>query len=175
MKQTHHFTGPAPGTGLLRSLALCSGLLLVVPVLAQDTAPAVPVRTLNALDVVALDGDRVLVTLTLSETAPEPVIFTVDKPARLSLDLADTKLALPERFKRIGAGKVRSVAAAEAGGRSRIVIELSGMTPYNVRTEGNKVLVEIQGGAAVAGASAPVGAPSALPSQILSVDFRRGE
>ncbi|MBI3171578.1 MAG: AMIN domain-containing protein, partial [Hydrocarboniphaga effusa] len=108
-------------------------------------------------------------------TAPEPVIFTVDKPARLSLDLADTKLALPERFKRIGAGKVRSVAAAEAGGRSRIVIELSGMTPYNVRTEGNKVLVEIQGGAAVAGASAPLGAPSALPSQILSVDFRRGE
>ncbi len=172
MKQVHHFARPTPGTGLLRSLALVSSLLLAVPALAQDAAPA---RTLNALDVVALEGERVLVTLTLSDTAPEPVIFTVDKPARLSLDLADTKLALPERFKRIGVGKVRSVATAEAGGRSRIVIELSELMPYNVRTEGNKVLVEIQGSAAVAGASAPPGAPSAVPSQILSVDFRRGE
>ena len=178
MKQTLNSAGSAPFPGLHRGLLwgllLCSGLLLAGPAVAQDTAPAA-VRTLNTLDVTALDGDRVLVTLTLSDTAPEPVTFTVDKPARLSLDLAETTLALPERYKRVSAGKVRSVAAAEAGGRSRIVIELSELTPYNVRTEGNQVLIEIQGSAVAAGSPAPVGGVSALPSQILSVDFRRGE
>jgi type IV pilus assembly protein PilQ len=171
MKQIPYFAR----AGILRSLVLWSSLLLApTAALPQDTAPAAA-RTLNTLDVTTLDGERVLVTLTLSDTAPEPVIFTVDKPARLSLDLADTRLALPERFKRVGAGKVRSIAAAEAQGRARIVIELSELTPYNVRTDGNRVLVEIQGSKVAAGAPAPLGGPSAMPSQILSVDFRRGE
>jgi type IV pilus assembly protein PilQ len=156
---------------VLRGLLLGLGLLLAPLAPAQDTAAA---RTLDAIDVVALDGERVRITLTLSGTAPEPVVFSVDKPARLSLDLAETKLGVTERFRRIGTGKARSVAVAEAQGRTRVVIELADPTPYNVRTDGNKVIVDIQGSTL---AATPAGATgmAGVASQILSVDFRRGE
>src|SRR5690242_17159654 len=118
---------------VLRSLLLGLGLLASPLAPAQDAAPT---RTLDAVDVAALDGERVRITLTLSSEAPEPVVFSVDKPARLSLDLADTKLGVTERFRRIGNGKARSVAVAEAQGRTRVVVELSEPVPYAVRTEG---------------------------------------
>jgi type IV pilus assembly protein PilQ len=155
---------------VLRSLLLGLGLLLSPLLPAQDAAPT---RTLESVDVAALDGERVRITLTLSDAAPEPVVFSVDKPARLSLDLADTKLGVTERFRRIGNGKARSVSVAEAQGRTRVVVELSDPVPYNVRAEGNTVIIDIQGSTVSA---APVGATGAgVASQIMSVDFRRGE
>src|SRR5689334_5792420 len=156
--------------GLLRSLALWGGLLLAPAVLAQD-----PVRTLTGLDVGQLDGERMRITMTLSAPAPEPVVFSVDKPARVSIDLADTKLAIAERFKRVGSGKVRSVAAAEAGGRTRIVVEMSDLVPYTVKAEGNQVFLDIQGISAGVTTVSSGGGPAGVPSKILAIDFRRGE
>jgi type IV pilus assembly protein PilQ len=164
-----------------RALALWIGLALAPGALAQEAAqegaaePAAASRTLDALDVSSTEGGAVRITLTLSGPAPEPVVFSVDKPARVSLDLAETRLAVPERYKRVAAGRVRSVAAAEAAGRTRIVVELSELAPYTVRADGNKVVLDIQGGTTgvttTSGGAGPVGAAS----RILSVDFRRGE
>ena len=75
-------------------------------------ASAATSRALQSIDFSLADGERVLLTLTLSEPAPEPHIFTVETPARLSLDLPDTRLAVVERLKRINIGAVRNVAAA---------------------------------------------------------------
>ena len=160
-----------------RGLALWMGLLLSPCALAQDAAPApeAGARTLTGLDVSTSENGAVRITMTLSAPAPEPVVFSVDKPARVSLDLADTKLALTERFKRIGSGRVRSVAAAEASGRTRIVVELSELAPYTVRTEGNSVLLEVQGGTSGVTTTTGGAAPVSVASKIMSVDFRRGE
>jgi type IV pilus assembly protein PilQ len=166
----------------LHGLALSIGLMLAPVALAQDAAPEAAAdpavaasRTLTALDVTSTEGGAVRITLTLSSPAPEPVVFSVDKPARVSLDLAETKLAVPERYKRVGAGRVRSVAAAEASGRTRIVVELTELAPYTVRADGNQVVLDVQGGTTgvttTSGGAGPVGAAS----KILSLDFRRGE
>jgi type IV pilus assembly protein PilQ len=162
---------------LLRGLALSVGLALAPAALAQDTPaePAEAARTLNALDVSSTEGGAVRITMTLSSAAPEPVVFSVDKPARVSLDLADTKLAVPERFKRVGAGRVRSVAVAEASGRTRVVVEMSELAPYTVRAEGNQVVLELQGGSTGVTTTSSGGGPVGAASKILSIDFRRGE
>jgi len=184
-------TGPGArtGTGLIgRALALIALVLmsLLLPARAEQ------VRSLQAMDFVALDGDRVLLTLTLSAPSPEPTVFTIEKPARLSLDLADTTLALAERYRKVNVGQVRSIAAAEAKGRSRVVIEMTTLTPHTVRVSGNKVFLELAGlGGALSGASSP--APAAQPAPapapvavaatnpgqtqglISNIDFRRGE
>jgi type IV pilus assembly protein PilQ len=165
--------------GLARATALSVALLLAPVALAQEapaeTAPGTSARTLDGLEVGTTEGGAVRITMTLSQPAPEPVVFSVDKPARVSLDLADTKLAVPERFKRVNAGRVRSVAAAEASGRTRIVIEMSELAPYTVRTEGNQVLLEIQGGTTGATTTSGGAGPVGISSRVLSVDFRRGE
>jgi type IV pilus assembly protein PilQ len=175
--------------GWLRRAAGCLAALLIVvglPAHAQTQGG----RTLQAMDFVALDGDRVQLTLTLSSPPPEPAVFSIDKPARLSLDLPDTTLALAERYRKINVGQVRSIAAAEAKGRTRVVIEMAALTAHKLRVDGNKVMLELAGAsgslaapastATTAAISAPVAAStasSAAPSQgqIANVDFRRGE
>ena len=54
---------------------------------AQDAAPA---TQLQSIDVQKLGGKQVQLTLHLSGPAPEPLSFTIDKPARISLDLPNT-------------------------------------------------------------------------------------
>ncbi|GAC1628095.1 MAG: type IV pilus secretin PilQ [Nevskia sp.] len=179
---TKKAAGTQPGP-IVRLLMLAALLLsaLVLPARAEQ------VRSLQSMDFVALDGDRVLLTLTLSSAAPEPVVFTIDKPARLSLDLPDTVLALGERYRKVNVGQVRSIAAAEAKGRSRVVVELGELTPHTVRVDGNKVFLELAGtpGAAARAPAAPASstpatasAPAAAPASsglISNIDFRRGE
>jgi type IV pilus assembly protein PilQ len=148
--------------------------------LASAPAFAAGSRALQSMDAVALDGGRMLLTLTLSEPAPEPTIFTIDQPARLSLDLPDTRLAVAERYKKLNIGSVRAVAAAEAGGRTRLVVELAQLTTHSVRVDGNKVYLTVDGTASAppppyvppGSASAPAAAPAA---GIGAIDFRRGD
>lgn len=137
-------------------------------------------RSLQSVDFTSLEGDRVLLTLTLSGPAPEPVVFTIDKPARLSMDLPDTSLELADRFRKIGVGKAISLAAAEAKDRTRLVIELTELTQYSVRVDGNRVLLQLGNGvtssAAAPVAAGDVAAPMGKPEpKITNVDFRRGE
>lgn len=162
---------------LVRALLLLAGLaLLLLPPLARAQAD----RALQSIDFVNLDGDRLLLTLTLSAAAPEPTVFTIDKPARLSLDLADTRLALAERYKKIGIGKARAVAAAEAKGRTRVVVELTETTAYTVRVDGNKVFLELAAGggspmASRADTAVSMAVAAASSGTVNAIDFRRGE
>ena len=162
--------------GLRNAMAVCialaGGLLVFSPsALAQSS------RALQSIDYVSLDSERLLLTLTLSEAAPEPVVFTIDKPARLSLDLPDTRLALAERFRKINVGKVRAVAAAEAKGRARVVVELSDTTAYTVRVDGPRIFVELSAGSngPAAGLLSASRSASGASASIAAVDFRRGE
>jgi type IV pilus assembly protein PilQ len=168
------------------ALALVAGLaafMLTLPAHADIT------RSLKAIDVVALDSERAQITLTLSESAPEPVIFTIDRPARLSLDIPETRLDMDERTRKVGVGKVDAFTVAEAKGRTRVVLELSQLTPHSFRVEGDKIILQL--GRNVVTATAPVAeseqaAPASEPvssnepvsrevPNISALDFRRGE
>ena len=167
----------------VRAVIASAALLLAGGAQAQGT------RALQSIDFTSQDSDRVLLTMTLSEAAPEPVVFTIDRPARLSMDLPGTQVALPERYKKVNVGNVRSVAAAEAKGRTRVVVELGQLTPYNLRVDGNKVLVQLEGSATTtasteAAPSAPVARLDSAASSVSvgnvgsalrGIDFRRGE
>ena len=179
----HRWGTAAAGSGRRRLLGALAALSLAAPGIAGAAV-------LQALDFSTREGDSVVITLTLSQPVAEPKVFTLDKPARLSLDLPNTSLALPERLKKINVGKVRSVASAEADGRSRIVVFLSEPVTHQVRVSGNKIILEL-GSPPVAVAAAPVRAPErvreAVPadasevigrpfvSRFSGMDFRRGD
>jgi len=156
--------------------ALCGLAALVGFVLISPAAHAQSGRALQSIDAVALDGDRLLLTLTLSAPAPEPIVFTVESPARLSMDLPDTRLAVAERYKKLNIGAAKAVAAAEAEGRTRLVLELSQLTTHAVRIDGNRVFLTLDGPAGSGPAYVP---PTAAVQQtrpgITAVDFRRGD
>src|SRR3546814_20302061 len=91
------------------------GLLLLMA--ANAAAAQGPSHLLQGIDFVAQPDDRVLLTLSLSDVAPEPRVFTVDQPARISIDLPDTALALSQTRHVVGVGDVTTVDAVEAEGR----------------------------------------------------------
>src|SRR5690348_8059805 len=142
---------------------------------------------LESIDVQNLAGQQLQLTLHHSAPPAEPVAFTIDNPARISLDLANTALALPSRRIDVRSGGVDSVLAAEAAGRTRLVLNLDRLLPYSTRVSGNDVIVLIGAAgspsvaaAASSGASGSPAAPrsaSAAPSgprAIRGIDFRRG-
>ena len=65
--------------------SLSAGVALLLA--AANVAAQGPTRALQDVTFTALPGDAVRIVLSLSEPAPEPRTFTVESPARLSLDL----------------------------------------------------------------------------------------
>jgi type IV pilus assembly protein PilQ len=170
--------------------------LAVPAVRAADAAPAAPAPatsapatatgtaadSLQSIDVQKLTGNQVQLTLHLSGPAPEPLAFTIDKPARISLDLPNTTLALPSHRIEVGVGGIDTVLAAEANGRSRVVLNLDRQVPYQTHVSGNDLIVLVGAVAdtratAVAAPrpGAPVAAVPSAPRAIRSLDFRRSE
>ena len=143
---------------------------------------------LESIDVQNLSGQQIQLTLHHSAPPSEPVAFTIDNPARISLDLANTALALPSRRIDVRAGGVDSILAAEASGRTRLVLNLDRVLPYQTRVSGNDVIMLI----GAAGASGrrrcrlervlpvrllrriPLQAAPSGPRSIRGIDFRRG-
>src|SRR3954469_20257716 len=160
----------------------------IVVALASNAAYAQGTpNKLESIDVQNLAGQQLQLTLHHSAPPAEPVAFTIDNPARISLDLANTALALPSRRIDVRSGGVDSVLAAEASGRTRLVLNLDRVLPYTTRVSGNDVIVLIGAAGSPSGAAAASsgasGSPSAQhsasagpsgPRAIRSIDFRRG-
>src|SRR5262245_38313513 len=71
---------------------------------------------LEASDVQPLPGQQLELRLRTNGTAPEPMAFTIENPARISLDLPNTALGLSNRRRDVNAGPLTSILAAEANG-----------------------------------------------------------
>ena len=144
-------------------------------------------NAIEAIEFAGLSGNRVQIIMRLSQPVDDPMSFTIDNPARIALDFPATASKLEQRTQDIGVGAAKSVTAVEAQGRTRVVVNLVEMVPYETRVVDNQVILTLQdaGGSAVASApaaAAPAAAPASSPAPaavagaaIQNVDFRRGE
>jgi len=177
---TQRRTGAGPG---LAALAALTALLCSLP-FAASRAQAVANR-LEAVDVATLPGQQVQLRLRMSGPAPQPLSFTIDRPARISLDLPGVTLALPQRRMDVRSGGIDSIVAGEGTGRTRLVLNMSTLLPYDTKVEGNTIVVTV--GQAVAGGGVPLstgtaaaaaaaagGAAPAGERRVSAIDFRRG-
>ncbi len=162
------------GNGILALATLCllSGWQGV-------RAEAVPLNALQEISYAGLPGNQVQVTFKLTQPVSTPASFTIDNPARIAFDLPATKSDLAARSQSIGIGPAKSVTAVEVKGRTRVVLNLFAMVPYETRTEGNQIVV-ILGSAGAAVAATAGGAPAAVAAApgeaaLTEVDFRRGD
>ena len=154
---------------------LAHGLLLLL-------APALLwANTLEDIDFTTLPGERIQIRLKLAEPAPEPSTFTIDNPARIALDLPNTKLGLKQRSKDIDVGVARRVTAVEAGGRTRVVINLAKLIGYETRVQGNEIILTLsEKSGRGTGFTTVVAEGTAAPAiggadiNVLNIDFRRG-
>jgi type IV pilus assembly protein PilQ len=161
---------------LLRG-ALVAGCLFtgcIIPASAADPATG---NTLQSVDFAELPGNKAQITLTLSKPAPAPLSFTIDNPARIALDFPDTVNGLQQRSQNIGIGMAESITAVEAQNRTRVVVNLVDMVPYEARSEGNQVILVVQNAGSEQSEAAAVASRAAGggTDTITNIDFRRGE
>jgi type IV pilus assembly protein PilQ len=162
------------GTAAWVALAAVTALLPGAPAFAQ------PQTSLQAVDVRPLPGQRLELTMRLSGPAPQPLSFTIANPARISFDLPNTTLALPSRRIDVHTAGLDTILAAEAKDRTRVVLNLDKLVPYDSRVEGNNIIVTLGAGSTAVVATGPAptvvgGAPGAVVARELrSIDFRRG-
>ena len=161
----------------LTALAQVAVLFLVA-----TSASAQEGNRLQDIQVRSLPGQRVELTLVMSGTAPEPLAFTIDDPARIALDLPNTTLGLTSRRRDVNIGPLDTVLTAEANGRTRVVLNLDSMVSYETRASGNTVTIILGDGEGYSAGTTQFASNVASQSSsssagggraITSVDFRR--
>jgi type IV pilus assembly protein PilQ len=172
-------TKPTAGHRVAKFAALAQAALLLF---WGAFASAQEGNRLQDIQVQSLPGDRVELKLIMSDTAPEPLDFTIEDPARIALDLPDTALGLTSRRRDVNMGPLDTVLTAEANGRTRVVLNLDTMVAYQTRVSGNTLIVTLgdsddyrAGTTQFASAPASDTRSYAAPGSraISAVDFRR--
>src|SRR5918993_2949974 len=128
-------------TCLLRSGAISLGLMIV-------SASALADNVLQDVRYAAAPGGKVDITMQFAEPVGEVQAFTTDSPPRIAIDLPDTTSALKTRRVVVGSGATSAVSAAEAGGRTRVVVDLLRPAGYTTRSSGNLLVLTVDAGVA---------------------------
>tara|TARA_Y100000589_G_scaffold63147_1_gene54408 strand:+ start:6836 stop:8956 length:2121 start_codon:yes stop_codon:yes gene_type:complete len=169
--------------GLGSRLAMFKKLNVYVGVIAfglwSGLASAV---TLEDVSLSSLPGERLEVTLKFDGQPPEPTGYTIDRPARIAVDLRDTTSGLNSRSIPLGNGNAQSMTVVETKDRTRLIFNLVELVPYSTARSGNELVMVIGGDSAAELAAASSGAPASTAAPVAEtgktlagVDFRRGK
>jgi len=113
---------------------------------------------------------------------PELKSYTIEKPARIAIDFPDTTSALEQKRFSLPYGNATGVVVLESGDRTRLVVNLVKVVPYETRVDGNSLFVVVgqaAGGDYMKPASDPYRvATSVVPvtdiaSEITDLQFQR--
>lgn len=132
----------------------------------------VQAAVLVSVDHTVGSDNSVSITLTTDGMAAEPVVFSTDSPARIVLDLQDTRSNLSSNPVNVSIGRVGQYSTLSTGSRTRLVVDLSAPSSYEINTSGNEVVLKIAGGTS---AAASRSSASGNRMEITNIDFRRGD
>lgn len=137
---------------------------------------------LESIEYQPLQGNRGNLVLSFDSAPSAPNSFSVDKPARISLDFPGVEQLAAPRSQEINQGAVRQVIAAAGNGRVRVVVALTSSGTWYTSQNGKQVVLHInqaQSGQAAANVvqTAPAkGSPRSLRSevpQLEALEFKR--
>lgn len=137
--------------------------------------------TLEDVSFSSLPGERLEVTLEFDGQPPEPSGYTIERPARIAVDLRDTTSGLNSRSIPLGSGNAQSMTVVETKDRTRLIFNLIELAPYETVRNTNSLVMTIGGDSGAAAAAtnssgSTASAPSSSAADTLAgVDFRRGK
>ncbi|MFN3303741.1 MAG: type IV pilus secretin PilQ [Roseateles sp.] len=155
------------------------GWLLGFAFVALLGAPAAwaqtQIRAINSSQQAGVDVVRVELSEPL---AALPTGFTVQTPPRIAIDLPGVVNAMGRNLVDLNQGNLRSAAVAQAGDRSRLVLNLRQAASYSAKLEGSALVLVLAGAAPAAQAPGePVHFAQSLNATaqaLRDIDFRRG-
>ena len=156
------------GRGWLLGWALA---LLAAPAAWAQTE----IRAINSSQQAGVE----VVRIELSEPLQAlPKGFTIQAPPRIAIDLPGVVNAIGRNLVDINQGNLRSANVAQAGDRSRVVLNLRNASGYSAKLEGKALVIVLDAGASQGQAPGePVHFAQSLnaaPQALRDIDFRRG-
>ena len=157
-----------------RALTLALSLGACVSALAQNAIQSINSSQQSGSEVVRIELSEPL--------AAVPAGFTIQTPPRIAIDLPGIANAMGKSSVELNQGNLRSVNVAQAGERTRLVLNLKKPVNYRAELQGKALLLVLDpsGPPEPAVAAAPTAPVHFAPSQNASVlalkdiDFRRG-
>ncbi len=160
------------GAGIALVLTAVAGQALAQPVIEDITFSSQP-------------GSKFEVRLDFSEAPPADFsAYTIEEPARIAIDFPGTQSALDQKRFPLPYGNATGVLVLEAGDRTRMVLNLIKLVPYEAIINGNQLILQVgqdsSGGYAKAAAADDVletqmSRVANARSQLTDLQFRRSE
>jgi len=188
--------------GMSTSISTRIGISIWHGVLAISLWAAVPgVQAasviLKSIDFTTLPGDALQIQLALSAPPAPPRVFHTENPSRIALDMPGVASEVSKKPIPVNIGGTESIQALEANGRTRVIISLASVVPYDSRIEGSNVYLTL-GKRSLTSVSADSAVETPVASRVVpaaetrpperysasaagtgrrveNVDFRRGE
>mgnify|MGYP000148796216 CR=1 FL=1 len=165
----------------LKSVLVLTGWLACLGVSSQVWAQVL----LEDISFATLPGGSFEVRMAFSGTPPSPEGYTIDNPARIVLDLPGVESTLDQKKHPLSFENARSAVVLSTADRTRLILNMLEVAPYETRAEGNALIVLVGGGGdAVAPNKQASLAVATNTSEnkihnakysLKNVDFRRGE
>ncbi len=183
-RKMHEFNRLGSRLAMFRKLTVCVSAIVLAVV--SGLASAV---TLQDVSFTAIPGDRTEVVLKFDGQPPQPTGYTIERPARIAVDLRDTRSALKTRNISLGSGNAQSMTVVETKDRTRLIFNLIELAPYTTTRNQDSLILTIggdadtassggaarsAGGRSIAGANVSA-AGSGQSGGLQGIDFRRGE
>ena len=159
-----------------RALALALFVGACAPAMAQNTIQSINTTQQAGSEVVRIELSEPLTAI--------PTGFTIQTPPRIAIDLPGVSNGLGKPSVEVNQGNLRSVNVAQAGERTRLVLNLKKAASYRAELQGKVLLLILDGGApAVATTAAAAASPEPVrfaeslnrnPLALKDIDFRRG-
>ena len=171
----HSAAGVAAGIAA-RGVAAVAAMLVVAPVWAEST--------IESIEFSSLSGDKTEIRLQFDSPPPEPTGYTIEKPARIVLDMPGVVSELEEKHHDLGIGNARRVSIMSTKDRTRAIVNLTELVGYETEIQGNTLYITV-GAGTTAGMPSPqkfvaaddttVEDRTLSSSRITDVDFFRGK
>ena len=161
---------------------LVTAFALVVALVAT---PAMAQPVIEDITFSSQPGSKFEVRLDFSEPPPADfTAYTIEEPARIAIDFPNTESALAQKRFPLPYGNATGVLVLEAGDRTRMVVNLIKLVPYEALINGNQLILQVgqdsSGGYAKATAADDVletqmSRVANVRSQLTDLQFRRSE
>ncbi|MEZ5568986.1 MAG: type IV pilus secretin PilQ [Halioglobus sp.] len=118
------------GAAAALALSVLSGLAQAAP-------------TIQDIEFSSRPGSKFEVRVEFNEPPPEMKTYSIEKPARIAVDFPNTTSSLDNKRFSLPYGNATKAAVLESGDRTRLVVNLVKLVPFETRVEGNNMFLVV--------------------------------
>ena len=116
---------------------------VVTLVMGAVTSTALAAPVVQDIEFSSRPGSKFEVRVGFNESPPDFKTYAIEKPARIAVDFPGTTSGLEQKRYSLPYGNASKAVVLESGDRTRLVLELGKLVPYETRVDGNNLYLVV--------------------------------